>query len=237
VSWWLVRLWTSGRSSSRSLEGQSSRAGFRFASRQGGPAGAFGGYAPVRPAPLAPLGGGSGSAKPGEQAGDGHRESEPDRDSPQHAGEARHRVSTCAAWFEHVQRARVDQISARPLVRADPASGSSAHVGWFVECAPTPATGESALAVMQTARSSSERTGQEPSSAVSTSSAAGTSASSALSVSASSTGVRAYLANKAPKRRRSSVSDEPVGHSVHVPVHETGSQRRAFIGYGAVSRT
>lgn len=53
VSCWLVRSWTSGPVSSGLLDGQSSRAGCFLASRRGcGPAGAFGGYAPARPAPL-----------------------------------------------------------------------------------------------------------------------------------------------------------------------------------------
>jgi hypothetical protein len=69
-------------------------------------------------------------------------ESEPDRDSPQHAGEAGHRVSTCTAWSEHVQRAKVDQIGARLMVRTDLASrGSPAHLTEFVERAPTSAAG------------------------------------------------------------------------------------------------
>jgi len=116
----------------------------------------------------------------------GQRES--DRDSPQHACEVGHRVSTGAARFEHVQRARVDQIGAGLLVRADLAScQSSAHVGWFVDRAPTPAPWGSVLSVMQTARSRSERTGQEPSSPLSSPSAAPPISGSALSMFASST--------------------------------------------------
>jgi hypothetical protein len=97
---------------------------------------AFGGNAPVWPAP--PIAGGRSSAQPADRASGGDRERETDGDSPERAGESWQGVSPSASGFEHAQWASVGNPGAR-RVAADLASdAASAHVGCFVERAPTP---------------------------------------------------------------------------------------------------
>lgn len=103
-----------------------------------GPAGATGGCAPAWPASQH---GGRDSAQPDEQRRDRQCERETDGDAPERAGESWQLMSACASGFEHVERARLDNTRASRMADRSALCGAPAHVGCFVERAPTPPGG------------------------------------------------------------------------------------------------